>query len=61
MNTVNPLDHPLSSAVNPAVRTQITPVYLNLYDLGGCSNACVHAVGLGFYHCAVQAHAAEYG
>ena len=41
--------------------TVITPVYLNLYDLGGCVNACVHTVGLSFYHCAVQAHAAEYG
>ncbi|CAF4196253.1 unnamed protein product [Rotaria sp. Silwood2] len=41
--------------------TYITPVYLNLYDLGGCINASVHSIGLLFYHCAVQAYSAEYG
>ncbi|CAF3257610.1 unnamed protein product [Rotaria socialis] len=41
--------------------TNIAAVYLNLYDLGGCINACVHSVGLSYYHCALQAHSAEYG
>lgn len=38
-----------------------TPIYLNLYDLGGCNNTCTHTLGLTFYHCAVQTHSAEYG
>lgn len=50
---------PVNTASN--LKTIITPVYLNLYDLGGCANACIHTVGLSFYHCAVQAHSAEYG
>ena len=36
-------------------------IYLNLYDLGDCTDISAHALGLGFYHCAIQAHSAEYG
>ena len=61
MSTVVPLDRAIASALRSETRPHITPVYLNLYDLGGCGNACVHSVGLALYHCAVQAHAAEYG
>ncbi|CAF0921179.1 unnamed protein product [Rotaria sordida] len=50
---------PSSSSLHQG--TYITPVYLNLYDLGGCINASIHSIGLLFYHCAVQAHLAEYG
>ncbi|CAF0766690.1 unnamed protein product [Rotaria sp. Silwood1] len=50
---------PSSSSLHQ--ETYITPVYLNLYDLGGCINASIHSIGLLFYHCAVQAHSAEYG
>lgn len=39
----------------------LAPVYLNLYDLGGCINTCIHSIGLSYYHCAVQIHSAEYG
>ena len=60
-----PLDSPIRSAMasTSSVRdeVQVSPVYLNLYDLGGCTNTLVHSMGLLFYHCAVQAHSAEYG
>ncbi|CAF1004636.1 unnamed protein product [Adineta ricciae] len=51
----------MSSASSLHVGSHVTPVYLNLYDLGGCTNACLHTIGLLYYHCAVQAHSAEYG
>ena len=41
--------------------SDVTPIYLNLYDLGGCNNTCVHSIGLLYYHCAVQTHSTEYG
>jgi hypothetical protein len=51
----------MSSASSLHTGAHIAPVYLNLYDLGGCTNTCVHSIGLSFYHCAVQTHSAEYG
>jgi len=56
-----PINSTISSASNLHTGSHITPVYLNLYDLGGCSNTCIHSIGLSFYHCAVQTHLAEYG
>ncbi|UJR35051.1 hypothetical protein I4U23_027827 [Adineta vaga] len=51
----------MSSASSLHIGSHVTPVYLNLYDLGGCTNACVHTIGFLYYHCAVQTHSAEYG
>ncbi len=52
---------PVNTSISSASSLHITPVYLNLYDLGGCNNSCIHSIGLSFYHCAVQTHSAEYG
>jgi hypothetical protein len=41
--------------------SHLTPIYLNLYDLGGFINTCIDSIGLAYYHCAVQTHSTEYG
>ncbi|CAF0844358.1 unnamed protein product [Adineta steineri] len=56
-----PMNTIISSASSLHTGAHVAPVYLNLYDLGGCINTCVHSLGLLFYHCAVQTHSAEYG
>jgi hypothetical protein len=56
-----PVNTSISSASSLHTGSHITPVYLNLYDLGGCNNSCIHSIGLSFYHCAVQTHSTEYG
>lgn len=68
MNTLVPkqqtnglINTTISSASSLHTGAHVTPIYLNLYDLGGCTNACIHSIGLSFYHCAVQTHSAEYG
>lgn len=56
-----PNELPISSTSSSHTGSQITSIYLNLYDLGGCHNSSIHLLGLTFYHCAVQTHSAEYG
>jgi hypothetical protein len=46
---------------NTTSGSHLTPIYLNLYDLGGFINACIDSIGLAYYHCAVQTHSSEYG
>ena len=55
------IDQSIPSTSSQHRGKHITPVYLNLYDIGGCVNTCIHSIGLSFYHCAVQMHSAEYG
>jgi hypothetical protein len=56
MNTTNSKK---SREIN--IGSHLTPIYLNLYDLGECINTCIDSIGLGYYHCAVQTHSSEYG
>lgn len=50
-----------SSASSLHTDSHLTPVYLNLYDLGEWHNNLIHSLGLAFYHCSVQTHSSEYG
>lgn len=62
-NSTTEKDPPLPISTTSSLHTppHRTPIYLNLYDLGGCNNTCTHTLGLTFYHCAVQTHSTEYG
>ncbi len=48
-------------SLNTTSGSHLTPIYLNLYDLGGFINTCIDSIGLAYYHCAVQTHSSEYG
>lgn len=50
-----------SSASSLHTGSHLTPIYLNLYDLGQCHNNLIHSLGFAFYHCSVQVHSSEYG